>query len=79
MCLAVPMLIETVKPDGTAVVAMEGVSHTVNVSLVEEPAPGDYVIIHAGFAIEKLNIQEAETRLALFAELAELKRKSAIQ
>ncbi len=79
MCLAVPMLIEKVNPDGTALVAMEGVTHTVNVSLVDSPRSGDYVIIHAGFAIEKLNITEAEARLELFSELAEVKRKSTQQ
>lgn len=76
MCLAVPMLIDSVSGDGTASVSMEGVTHTVNVSLIEDPKPGDYVIIHAGFAIEKLNVEEAEARLELFSELAEVKRSA---
>ncbi len=75
MCLAVPMLIDSVAEDGTASVSMAGVTHTVNVTLIEDPAPGDYVIIHAGFAIERLNVAEAESRLELFGELAEIKRK----
>jgi hydrogenase expression/formation protein HypC len=76
MCLAVPMLIDTVTNDGMASVSMVGVTHTVNVSLVDNPTPGEYVIIHAGFAIEKLNVEEAEARLELFGELAEIKRKA---
>ena len=70
------MMIDSMADDGTASVSMAGVTHTVNVSLVESPAPGDFVIIHAGFAIEKLNVEEAEARLELFGELAEIKRKS---
>ncbi len=76
MCLAVPMMIDSVAEDGTASVSMVGVTHTVNVTLVENPTPGEYVIIHAGFAIEKLNVEEAEARLELFGELAEIKRKA---
>jgi len=74
MCLAVPMVIESVSDDGAASVSMAGVTHTVNVSLVENPKKGDYVIIHAGFAIEKLNVAEAESRLELFRELAEVSK-----
>lgn len=76
MCLAVPMMIDSVSDDSTASVSMAGVTHTVDVSLVNAPKPGEYVIIHAGFAIEKLNVEEAEARLELFSELAEIKRKA---
>lgn len=76
MCLAVPMIIEKIADDGTATVSMAGVTHSVNISLVQDPAPGDYVIIHAGYAIEKLNVEEAESRLDLFAELAEIKKQA---
>ncbi len=68
MCLAIPMKI--VETDGFfARVEVEGTSIDANVSLIENPLPGDYVIIHAGFAIEKLNEKEAEKRIILFAEL----------
>jgi hydrogenase expression/formation protein HypC len=43
----------------------------VDVSLVESPKAGDYLIIHAGYAIQVLDLEEAEERLRLFAELAE--------
>jgi hydrogenase expression/formation protein HypC len=76
MCLAVPMIIESVSEDGSASVSMAGVTHVVNVSLVEDPKKGDYVIIHAGFAIEKLDVAEAEIRLDLFRELAEVSKAS---
>ena len=69
MCLAVPMQIAEIRADGTAVAVMEGTRHHVDLSLVDA-VEGDYVIVHAGFAIEKLDEQEAAERLALFRELA---------
>jgi hydrogenase expression/formation protein HypC len=44
----------------------------VDVSLIEDPAVGDHVIVHAGYAIEVLSLQEAEERLELFRKMAEL-------
>ena len=70
MCLAIPMRIVELMPDGTGVGDMEGIRHRVDLSLLSDPALDDYVIVHAGFAIEKLDEQEANERLALFEELA---------
>jgi hydrogenase expression/formation protein HypC len=69
MCLAIPMRIIELR-EMTGVVELEGVQHEVNLSLVDEPRVGEYVIVHAGFAIETLDEQEAEARLELFRELA---------
>jgi hydrogenase expression/formation protein HypC len=66
-----------VEIDGPAKALVEsgGVSRRVDVSLVDNPAPGDYVIVHAGFAIEKLDRLEADARLELFEEMARLERE----
>jgi len=48
---------------------LEGMAYEVSLSLVESPRVGDYVIVHAGFAIEILDEEEAKARLALFAEI----------
>lgn len=70
MCLGIPMRLLAVEAErGTA--ELEGARQEVNLSLVEAPEPGDFVIVHAGFAIEKLDVAEAEARLALFREMAE--------
>ena len=69
MCLAVPMQLTEVR-DATGVAELDGARYDVNLSLVESPQVGDYVIVHAGFAIEKLDVAEAEARLQLFAEWA---------
>ena len=71
MCLAVPMKI--IETDGRqATVDVDGVTTKANVSLLEDPKPGEYVIVHAGFAIERLDTTEAEERIKLFGELGDL-------
>lgn len=70
MCLAVPMLIKEIPAPGRGVCDLDGSTQVVDISLIEAPQVGDYVIIHAGFAIERLDADEADTRLALFEELA---------
>ncbi len=72
MCLATPMRIEQLLEGGRAIVSQGNVKVEVSVSLLQNPKPGDHVIIHAGFAIETLSLVEAEERLALFRKLAEL-------
>ncbi len=68
MCLAVPM--KVVEMEGpVARVEEAGVSREVRVDLVEGVKVGDYVIVHAGLAIERLEPEEAEETLRLFARL----------
>jgi hydrogenase expression/formation protein HypC len=66
------MRIERLLDGGRALVSQGAVTVAVNVSLLQNPRPGDHVIIHAGYAIETLSLQEAEERLALFRRIAEL-------
>jgi len=51
------------------VVELDGVSRMVGLDLLEAPCVGDYLIVHAGYAIEKLDRDEAEKTLALFRQL----------
>lgn len=69
MCLAVPAKIEQVLDDENAIVDFGGVKKTISLALVEDVAVGDYVIVHVGFALQKLDVEEAERTLALFAEM----------
>lgn len=69
MCLAIPVKVSELLEDGQAVVNAGGVRKQVDVSLVEGLSPGDYVILHVGFAINRLDPEEAERTLALFREL----------
>ena len=61
-----------VRHDGLGTAELDGTRMEVNLSLLDAPAMGEYVIIHAGFAIEKLNEKEAKERMALFAEIEQL-------
>ena len=68
MCLAVPMRLETVAgPRGA--VAVDGVRRDVRLDLVEGAKPGDWVLVHAGFAIQLLDEAAAAETLALLGEL----------
>ncbi len=70
MCLAVPMKLVEISGD-TAVAEIGGVRREVNVQLLEGAGIGDYVIVHAGFAIQKLDREDAEETLRLFREMAD--------
>jgi hydrogenase expression/formation protein HypC len=59
MCLAVPAKIVELR-DTTATISVTGALREVDVSLIEEPRLGDYVLIHAGFAIHKWDKGEVE-------------------
>ncbi|MFP4562460.1 MAG: HypC/HybG/HupF family hydrogenase formation chaperone [Spirochaetia bacterium] len=63
MCLAVPMEIVQLLPDNKAVVRQGKVTLEADVSLLREPRVGDYTIIHAGFALEKMEEDEAAEQL----------------
>ena len=70
MCLAIPALIEQLIVEDSAIVNLGGVRKQVSLALVEDVAVGDYVIVHVGYALQKLDQEEAERTLALFAELS---------
>lgn len=70
MCVAVPM--EIVRVDGRQGVASSGgVELEIGLDLVDDVAVGDYVIVHAGFAIQTLTAEEARETLAIFERLAD--------
>lgn len=72
MCLAIPARIEQLTTPGNAIVNLGGVRKEISLALVDDAAVGDYVIVHVGFALQKLDEGEAEQTLAAFAELGEL-------
>ena len=70
MCLAIPMQVESIDGD-TATVAVAGTRREASVSLLDKVEVGDYVLVHAGFAIRVLDEAEAEETARLLNELAE--------
>ena len=69
MCLAVPYTIREIFGDGSARAVLGGVEVDVRLDLIEAPAVGDTVLVHAGFAIQKLDRGESEELVALWEEL----------
>lgn len=76
MCLAVPLEIAEILDSRTARVTSEGVDLQVDVSMIPDPAPGDFVIVHAGYAIEKLDDDAARETLDLFDDFEHLDDKT---
>ncbi|MDD5085111.1 MAG: HypC/HybG/HupF family hydrogenase formation chaperone [Candidatus Omnitrophica bacterium] len=68
MCLAIPMKIESIEGK-TAVCELDGVRRRAAVDLAPKAKVGDYVMIHAGFAIEIVDNKAAEETLALLKSL----------
>ncbi|MDT8409924.1 MAG: HypC/HybG/HupF family hydrogenase formation chaperone [Wenzhouxiangellaceae bacterium] len=71
MCLAVPARVEALHEFEQATVEVGGVRSRVSLAMVDDVEVGDYVIVHVGHAITRLNVEEAERSLALFREIAE--------
>jgi hydrogenase expression/formation protein HypC len=70
MCLAIPAQVIEISDAETAVVEVGGIRKAISTALLDEVAVGDYVIVHVGYALERLNVAKAEETLRLFAELA---------
>lgn len=72
MCLALPVRVVEVGAgpgDDWAVVDLGGVKKEISLALLDGVEVGDYVILHVGYALSKLDPEEAEKTLALFAEM----------
>ncbi|MDX1593905.1 MAG: HypC/HybG/HupF family hydrogenase formation chaperone [Gammaproteobacteria bacterium] len=69
MCLAIPTRVEALLDDDMARVNLGGVSKEISLALVDGVAEGDYVIVHVGYALNRIDPDEAERTLALFEEM----------
>ena len=69
MCLALPVKVVEVGLGDAAVVDLGGVRKEISLALLDGVQVGDYVILHVGYALSKLDPEEAERTLALFSEL----------
>ena len=69
MCLALPCRIVELRGADQALIDVAGVGKEISLALVEDVAVGDYVIVHVGYALTRLDPEGAEKTLALFAEL----------
>ncbi len=69
MCLAIPAKIIKMIGDDRALVDVGGVQREISISLLENAQENEYVIVHVGYAISKLDEKEAEKTLKLFEEM----------
>ena len=75
MCLAVPMKLIELNDENRGIADLDGTRYEVDLSLTPEVRVDDFLIVHAGFAIEKLDRDEADKRLELFREMAAMDRE----
>lgn len=71
MCLAMPVEVIALKDYPLAIVSIGGVEKEISIALVDNVQVGDYVILHVGYALSKLDVQEAQKTLALLNEIIE--------
>lgn len=72
MCLAIPAFIEQLIAENRAIVNLSGIRKEISLDLVDDVVPGDYVVVHVGFALQKLDPTEAQYTLEMFAEISAL-------
>jgi hydrogenase expression/formation protein HypC len=69
MCIAWPMRVEELLPGNYGTAVLDGITRKISLRLIDQVQTGDYVLVHAGFAIEKLDQQKAEEQLKIMEEL----------
>ena len=74
MCLAIPSKIVKID-NGVGTIDVDGVQRTTSLLLVEDAAVGDYVIVHAGFALHKIDEADAMESLRILKEAADFAEK----
>ncbi|MCP5267879.1 MAG: HypC/HybG/HupF family hydrogenase formation chaperone [Zoogloeaceae bacterium] len=71
MCLALPCKVVDIAEGDKATIDVSGMKKEISLALLDDVAIGDYVIVHVGYALTRLDPEEAEKTLALFAEMGE--------
>jgi hydrogenase expression/formation protein HypC len=71
MCLGVPAQVKQIR-DAEAIVVLGDVEYTASLALLDDVKVGDFIILHAGFAIEKVDPGEADETMRLFKEMESL-------
>ncbi|RWB51112.1 HypC/HybG/HupF family hydrogenase formation chaperone [Mesorhizobium sp.] len=75
MCLAIPARVVELLDNDVAVVAFDTVRKRISLALVEDVAIGDFVLVHVGYALHKVSVEEAERTLKMMAEAGVLREE----
>lgn len=73
MCLSIPAKVEEINGE-MAVVSVGGAKYRASLQMIEDVAVGDYILLHTGFAIQKLSKEDAEESMKVFREFEELNK-----
>jgi len=72
MCLAIPVEVREVLPDDMAKVSLDGVVKVISTALLDDVKVGDYVVLHVGYALAKIDPEEAQKTIELLNEVGVL-------
>jgi hydrogenase expression/formation protein HypC len=73
MCLSIPAKVEKIE-DEIATVSVGGTQYEASLQMLDDVEVGDYILMHTGFAIQKLDKEEAEESLKTFQEFEEMNK-----
>lgn len=74
MCLAIPSKVVEITKEGLGIIDVDGVKRDCSLLMIDDPQIGDYVIVHAGFALHKIDEEEASKMLDTLREVAAYSR-----
>lgn len=74
MCLSIPAKVESIQDD-MAIVSVGGTTYNASLQMLDDVKIGDYILMHTGFAIQKLSPEDAEESLKVFEEFEELNKQ----
>ena len=74
MCLSIPAKVESIEGD-MAQVSVGGAKYNASLQMLDDVSVGDYVLIHTGFAIQKISEEEAQETLRVFEEFDDLNKQ----
>ena len=74
MCLSIPAKVESIEGE-MAVVSVGGTKYDASLQMIDDVNIGDYVLLHTGFAIQKISEEEAQDTLKIFEEFEDLNQK----
>lgn len=74
MCLSIPAKIDRIEGD-MAIVSVGNVTYRASLQLLDDAQVGDYILLHTGFAIQKISPEEAAETLKLFSEFEDLNKQ----
>ena len=74
MCLSIPAKVESIKGE-MAIVSVGGTTYEASLQMIDDVKIGDYILLHTGFAIQKISEEDAAETLKIFEEFEDLNQR----